>query len=430
MIRINKICIIGGGSTYTPEFVDGFIQRREQLDVGEIALHDISAERLELVGGLVKRMMAHAGLNTAITTYLDRPRAVEGADFIISQIRVGGVDARIRDEKIPLKYNVIGQETTGPGGFMKAMRTIPVTLDIARDVERYSPNAWYLNFTNPSGIITETLLKHTPLKVVGLCNNPINAIMAVAAFAGVPDEEVFLDWIGLNHLAWIRRVYVKGQMLDVEDLVKLATDNPFFPFEPDLIRLLGMAPIPYLTYYYYHDQMVESEKKAGKTRGEVVKEVEGDLLKMYADPKLVVKPPELMKRGGAYYSEMAVRLITSLLTDRRDVQIVITRNDGCILDLPEAVSVEVPCVVGRHGVSPLHIGHLPQVIRPLVQTVKAYEEYAVEAGVTGSRETALKALLTHPLVPSYTVAKALLEELLEANKKHLPQFFPGQKEEP
>jgi len=209
----------------------------------------------------------------------------------------------------------------------------------------------------------------------------------------------------------------------MDEILEMASHSEHMVFEPDLIRLLGMLPISYLSYYYYRDQAVEMAR-AGKTRGEVVKEVEADLLKMYADPKLVVKPPELMKRGGAYYSEMAVRLIHSLLTDRRDIHILITRNNGCIPDLSDAVAIEVPCIVGRHGLSPLHVGRLPAVIRPLVQTVKAYEEYAVEAGVTGSRETALKALLTHPLVPSYTVAKPMLDELLEANKSYLPQFFP------
>lgn len=428
MIRLDKITIVGGGSTYTPEFVDGFIQRREQLQVGEIALFDINAQRLELVGGMVRRMVEHAGLSTAIRTYTDRPAALEGASFIISQIRVGGMDARIRDEKIPLKYGVIGQETTGPGGFMKALRTIPVTLGIARDVETYAPQAWYLNFTNPSGIITEALLKHSQLKVIGLCNNPINAIMSIAAYAKVSDEDVFLDWVGLNHLAWIRAAYVKGQALTLEQLIELASQqSDHFPFEADLIRLLGMMPISYLAYYYNHDRRVDAAKATGKTRGEVVKEVEGDLLKMFLDPKLVVKPAELMKRGGAYYSEMAVRLIVSLLTDRRDVHIVIARNNGCIPDLPDPVSIEAPCLVGSHGISPLHVGRLPEVIRPLVQTVKAYEEYAVEAGVTGSRETALKALLTHPLVPSYSVAKAMLEELLQANMAYLPQFFPDER---
>lgn len=424
MIEIPKICIVGGGSTYTPEFVDGFIQRRAQLHVGEIALFDINASRLEVIGGMLRRMLAHASLDTRIGTYTQRPAAVEGAAFVISQLRVGGVDARIRDEKIPLQYNVIGQETTGPGGFANALRTIPATLDIAHDVERYAPDAWYLNFTNPSGIITETLLKHTALKVVGLCNNPINAIMAVAAYTGVSEDDVFLDWVGLNHLAWIRAAYVRGRALSLDEVLDMAAHSPDNAFEPDLVRLLGMMPIHYLVYFYYHDRMVQEVKAAGKTRGEVVKAVEGDLLQRYADPNLMVKPPELMLRGGAYYSEMAVRLITSLLTDKRDIQIVIARNQGTLVDLPDAVAVEVPCVIGRHGVSPLRCGRLPEIIRPLVTSVKAYEEYTVEAGVTGSREAALKALLVHPLVPSYAVAKPLLEELLEANRVYLPQFFP------
>ncbi|MBC7263651.1 MAG: 6-phospho-beta-glucosidase [Chloroflexi bacterium] len=422
MIRIAKVTVIGGGSTYTPEFVDGFIQRRDVLSVGEISLYDINPQRLELVGGLIKRMIAHAGLETRITLSTNRPAAVEGADFVISQIRVGGMEARIRDERIPLRYGVIGQETTGPGGFMNAMRTIPVTLEIAQDIARYAPQAWYLNFTNPSGIITECLLKHTTLKVVGLCNNPINAIRAVAQSFNVTDDDVFLDWVGLNHLAWIRTAYVKGRPLDIEELVQLA-NSEHFPFEPDLVRLLGMLPIGYLAYYYYHDLAVQKVRDAGRTRGEVVREVEEDLLRKYADPSLTVKPPELSMRGGALYSEMAVRLIVSLLTDRRDVQIVNTRNGGSIADLPDDVSIEAPCVVGAHGVTPLRVGRLPRIIRPLVQAVKAYEEYAVEAGMSGSRETALKALLTHPLVPSYPVAKAMLEEMLEANKDYLPQFI-------
>jgi len=426
--RIDKIAVIGGGSTYTPEFIDGFIQHREELEVGEIALYDINEERLQIVGGLARRMVEHAGLPTTITLTIDRPAAVEGAEFVISQIRVGGMEARIRDEKIPLKYNVIGQETTGPGGFMKALRTIPATLDIASDVERHAPDAWYLNFTNPSGIITETLIKHTPLKAVGLCNNPINYIRGIAEFLHVKDEEVFLDWVGLNHLAWIRGIYVRGENVLPKALkppiISQLANTPAFPFDAELLQALGMLPIGYLQYYYYHDRMVEKVKKAGKTRGEVVKELEEDILQKYADPKLVTKPPELSKRGGALYSEAAIRLILSLVTDRRDVQILNVKNEGSIKDLPDDVSVEVPCVVGKHGLSPLNCGWLPEVIRPLVLAVKAYEEYTVEAGVTGSREAALKALLVHPLVPSYPMAKALLDEMLEANRDYLPQFFP------
>jgi len=425
MTTIDKITVIGGGSTYTPEFVDGFIQHRDEVSVGEIVLYDINQERLSVVGGLVKRMVEHAGLESKVTLTTDRPAAVEGADFVLSQIRVGGMAARIRDEKIPLQHGVIGQETTGPGGTLKAWRTIPAVLDIARDVERYAPCAWYVNFTNPSGIITETLLKHTSLKVVGLCNNPINFVAAVAQFFGVPDDTVFLEWVGLNHVNWVRRVYVGGHDVTADLIDRIEQGIPEFPFDAELVRTLGVLPTWYLQYYYYHDRKVAEARAAGKTRGEVVAEVEGDLLGKYADPKLVIKPPELSKRGGALYSEAAIRLILSLVLDRRDVQIVDVRNEGAIEDLPDDGSVEVPCVVGAHGVTPLHMGPLPETIRSLCQTAKAWESWTVKAGVTGSRRAALMAMLVNPLVPSFDVARALLDDMLEANREYLPQFFPG-----
>jgi 6-phospho-beta-glucosidase len=229
MTVIGKIAVIGGGSTYTPEFVDGFIVHRDEVQVEEIALHDISAERLEVVGGLVERMVRHADLPTRITRTTDRAAALDGAAFVISQIRVGGMAARIRDEKIPLAHGVVGQETTGPGGTLKAWRTIPAVLDIARDVERRAPDAWLVNFTNPSGIITETLLKHTPLKVVGLCNNPINFTRLIAGLFGVPDEAVFLEWVGLNHVNWIRRVYVQGRDVSADLMARVREGAPLLP---------------------------------------------------------------------------------------------------------------------------------------------------------------------------------------------------------
>lgn len=425
MNTITKIAVIGGGSTYTPEFVDGFIQHRDEVRVEEIALHDIDAERLEIVGGLAERMVRHAGLETRITRTTDRRAAVEGAAFVISQIRVGGMAARIQDEKIPLKYGVIGQETTGPGGTLKAWRTIPVTLEIARDVERYAPDAWYINFTNPSGIITEALLKYTNVRAVGLCNNPINFTRLIAGLFGVSDGEVFLEWVGLNHVNWIRRAYVRGRDVTPELIERVARgEMPAYPFDGELVQALGVLPTWYLQYYYYPDRKVAEMQTAGKTRGETVAELERELLGKYADPNLVVKPPELSWRGGALYSEAAVRLILSLVLDRRDVQIVDVRNGGAIPDLPADGSVEVPCVVGAHGVIPLRMGPLPEAVRPLCQTVKAWETWTVEAGVTGSRRAALLAMLTNPLVPSADVARRLLEEMLEANRTYLPQFFP------
>jgi 6-phospho-beta-glucosidase len=423
---IEKITVIGGGSSYTPELIDGFIQHEKDLKVGEIALFDIDEERLNIVGGMAQRQVRYAEMDTKVTLNYDRPRAVEGAKFVLSSMRVGHMAARILDEKIPLKYGVIGQETTGPGGTLKAWRTIPVSLEIAKDMEKYAPDAWYINFTNPSGIMTEALLKYTNLNVVGLCNNPINTIAGMAEAFHVEPKDVFLEWMGMNHVNWVRKVYIKGQdvtqmLFDrLEEMMKIK-EMP--KFDPELIRTLGVLPTYYLQYYYYHPDRVREEKEAGKTRGEVVLEVEKDLLKMYADPKVLVKPPELMLRGGARYSEAAVNLILSLMLDRRDVQIVVARNGSCIADFPEDVSVEVPCVVGAHGVTPLMMGHFPESIRALAIQAKAWESAVVKAAVSGSRRDAVLAMLQNPLVPDYPTAVKLVDEMLEAHKVYLPQFF-------
>jgi len=424
---IEKLTVIGGGSSYTPEFVDGFIQHEQEVTLGEIALFDIDAHRLKVVGGMVQRMVQHAELETKVTLSQKRPEAVEGAQFVVSSMRIGQMAARIRDEKIPLKYGVLGQETTGPGGTLKAWRTIPVTLDTARDIAKYAPGAWYLNFTNPSGIITEALLKHTDLKVVGLCNNPINRQAEMASLFGAEESEVFLEWVGLNHANWIRRIYVRGKdvMPDLMGMLDGLTSHPELgQFDPELVQTLGVLPGSYLRYYYDHPNKVAEAKAAEKTRGEVVREVEKELLAKYADPNQVLKPAELSLRGGARYSEAAFRLILSLLLDRRDVQIVVTRNGTSLPDLPPDASVEVPCVVGAHGVTPLSMGRLPETIRPLCVQAKAWETWTVEAGVTGDRKAALMAMMTNPLVPSFEVAKALVDEMLEANRDYLPQFYP------
>jgi 6-phospho-beta-glucosidase len=424
--NLEKIAVIGGGSSYTPELIDGFIQNEKNLQVKEIALYDIDEERLKVVGGMAQRMVRYAELDTDITLTTERPRAVDGAKFVLSSMRVGKMAARIKDEKIPLKYNVIGQETTGPGGTFKALRTIPVTLDIARDMEKYAPDAWYINFTNPSGIMTEALLKHTNLNVVGLCNNPINFQAGMAQVFQVDRKDVFLEWMGLNHVNWVRRVFVKGKDVTpmiIERLEKIQDIEDFSEFHPDLIRTLGVIPTGYLRYYYYHPKQVKQAKDLKKSRGEVVLEVEKGLLKKYADPNTLTKPEELTQRGGARYSEAAVNLILSLMLDRRDVQIVVARNGNSIADLPPDASVEVPCVVGAHGVTPLVMGRLPESIRALCQQAKAWESATVKAAVSGSREDAILALLVNPQVPDYPTAVALADEMIEAHKDYLPQFF-------
>jgi 6-phospho-beta-glucosidase len=420
---------MGGGSSYTPELIGGFIDHEQDVAVGEIVLFDIDAERLNIVGGMAQRMVQHAELDTRVSLSLDRPAALEGANFVLSSMRVGQMPARIRDEKIPLKYGVVGQETTGPGGTLKAWRTIPVTLDIAREMADLAPEAWFVNFTNPSGIITEAILKHTDLKVVGLCNNPINIEAGLAQFFGAEPDQVFLEWVGLNHVNWIRRVFVQGRDVTGElmrRLEEIAQHEHFPRFDPELVRALGVFPTYYLQYYYSHPQKLAEARAAPKTRGEVVQEVEEALLKKYADPNQVVKPPELALRGGARYSEAAVRLILSLTLDRRDVQIVVTRNGNCLPDLLPDASVEVPCVIGAHGVTPLDMGPLPESIRALCQQAKAWESATVKAGVTGSRRDALLAMLQNPLVPSYEAAAGLVNEMLEANHAYLPQFFGGE----
>jgi 6-phospho-beta-glucosidase len=425
--KIEKLTYIGGGSSYTPEFIDGFIQKEEEVELGEFALQDIDEGRLNTVGGMVERMLRYKELDTKVTLHSSRQPAIEGAEFVVSAIRVGQMDARIQDEKIPLKYGVIGQETSGPGGTLKAWRTIPVALKIAEDMAKYAPGARFLNFTNPSGIITEAILNHSDVEAVGLCNVPITTQYGIAAHLGVEPGEIFLEWVGLNHINWIQSVYSQG--VDVtQDLIDKAAEAPDSMasslFAPDLVRALGVLPTWYQQYYYYHDKKVKEAKEAEKSRGEVVKEVEAELMNKYADENEFVKPPELSMRGGALYSEAALQLILSLMFDRRDIQILVTKNNGSIPDLPNEASVEVPCVVGAHGVTPLHMGPLPETIRALCQQAKAWETRTVEAGVSGDRSKALMAMVTNPLVPSYDVANALLDEMLPANKEYLPQFFP------
>jgi 6-phospho-beta-glucosidase len=425
-----KICVIGGGSTYMPELIEGFIDKQAELGLAMVTLMDIDQDRLRVVGGFAQRMIRAAGSPIELVLSTDRAQALEGARYVISQIRVGGNAQRVIDEEIPPRFGVVGQETTGPGGFAKALRTIPVMLSIAADMERLCPQAWLINFTNPSGLITEALATHSRVRVIGLCNLPVNMIYQVARYLGVPPGRISLDYVGLNHLSWMKGAYLDGQEVTEVVLAKAIEEasqaaEGRSPFSPQLIEMLGMLPCYYLRYYYHHDEVLEEQKKADKTRGEEVQEMEEKLLAMYADPHLVSKPKELEKRGGALYSTAAVSLIAAIVGKKNEVHIVNCRNRGALEDLPKGSVVEVPCVVGAAGPIPLTVGRLPVLVRGLVHSVKAYEELTIEAAVTGDRRTALQALVTHPLVPSFGVAKALLNNILEANREYLPQFFEG-----
>ncbi|HGT0469081.1 TPA: 6-phospho-beta-glucosidase [Clostridioides difficile] len=429
-----KIVTIGGGSSYTPELVEGFINRYEELPVKELWLVDIEdgKEKLEIVGNLAKRMVKKAGVDMKINLTLDRREALRDADFVTTQLRVGLLDARIKDETIPLFHGVMGQETNGAGGLFKALRTIPVIFDIIKDVEELCPNAWMVNFTNPTGIITEAVFKYTNFRrYIGLCNVPIHLKNDVAKLFNVESDRISMDFAGLNHM-----VYGLNVSLDGEDVTKEAIDKfvkadismqniKAIDFNAEFVKSLGAIPCPYHRYYYKTKEMLEDELrefKEGKARGQVVKELEEQLFELYKDEKLDVKPPQLEKRGGAYYSDAACNLISSIYNDKKDIQVVNTLNKGSIRDFKDEQAVEVSSVITKNGPKPISIGYLPDSVHGLVSQIKSFEVLAAKAAVYGDYESALLALCINPLIPSDDLAKTILDEMLEAHKDYLPRF--------
>ena len=418
-----KVTVVGGGSSYTPELVEGVIQRADELSVEELWLMDVDAGRLDIVGGFAERMLRAADCPIALHTTTDLDDAVEGARFVIAQIRVGGNEARIRDEKLGLRHGIVGQETTGVGGFACALRTIPKILDVARAIESKAPDATLVNFTNPSGIITEALHKHSDVEVIGLCNVPICVIRGVAAARDVPASSVRADCVGLNHLTWFTSVQVDGEDA-FEDAVKLYLaeldqDSAWNRLSPRIISVLGMIPNEYLKYYYATEEMLAEIKAKPLTRGEEVAQIEKNLLELYQDDKLEEKPVELAKRGGAFYSVAAIDLMASISSDKGDVQILDVPNQGAVPTFGDSVVVEVPCTVNRKGAKPILQEPPPLAIRGLIHCVKTYEQLTIEAAVERDRNAALMALVTHPLCPGAAGSEKLLEELLELNRADL-----------
>lgn len=433
-----KIVTIGGGSSYTPELVEGFIKRYDELPVRELWLVDIEEgkEKLDIVGNLAKRMVEKAGLPMEVHLTLDRREALKDADFVTTQMRVGLLDARIKDERIPLSHGVIGQETNGAGGMFKALRTIPVILDIDKDMSELCPDAWLINFTNPAGMVTEALMRYGTRKngkYIGLCNVPIGMEMAASKVLNVEHKDLEMTFAGLNHMVFGTKVSVKGKDRtdeliealakgEVGQIVKNISD---FSWNAEFIRGLGVMPCPYHKYYFQRDKMLDEELKEfskGQTRAEVVKGVEKDLFDLYKDSNLAIKPPQLEKRGGAYYSDAACRLITSIYNDKRDIQPVDTINNGAIKGIDNDSAVEVSCVITKDGPKPVEIGELPIAVRGLIQEIKTFERLVIEAAVEGNYEKAVLALTVNPLVASDALAKTLVDELLEAHKDYLPQF--------
>jgi 6-phospho-beta-glucosidase len=415
-----KVCVVGGGSTYTPELVEGFARRWPTLPVEELVLLDVDAERLSVVGGLARRILDESGWPGRLRLSTDRTEALTDAHYVVCQLRVGGQQARLVDETLPHEFGCIGQETTGAGGFAKALRTVPVVLELARELERVgAPDAWFVNFTNPVGIVTQALLD-AGHRSIGLCNVAIGLQRRIAAALGVEPDRVELEHVGLNHLTWERAVTVNG----IDRLPDLLGDDgerwaEHLDLPLDLMRTLHTLPSYYLRYYYLPDEVL-AEQLTGPPRAEQVMEIERTLLAMYRDPLLRNKPELLSERGGAFYSEAAAQLIESLHAGTGDVQVVDIRNAGTLDGLHDSDVVEVPARIDRSGATPLPQTPLAPELGGLVGQVKAYERLAARAAVNRDPQVALEALLANPLVASWGIAQRLLPRLLEANRDHLP----------
>ena len=411
-----KITVVGGGSTYTPELVDGFA--RLGFPVDEIALVDPDPDRLAVIAPLARRILARQGHPATITTTADPDAGIDGAGAVLFQLRIGGQDTRHVDETLPHACGCIGQETTGAGGLAKALRTVPVVLELAERVAKRAPEAWIVDFANPVGIVTRALLD-AGHRAVGLCNVAIGFQRRFAAGAGVAPEQVALDHFGLNHLTWIRGVRIDGEEV-LPQLLEQRLDELAEQIElpSPLLRRLGAIPSYYLRYYYQHDAVVQ-EQRGAETRGAAVAAMERQLLAMYADPALDHKPELLAQRGGAFYSEAAVNLLASLVADTGDVQVANVRNNGTMPFLGDDAVIEVPALIGAGGAVPLPLAPVPARYAGLIAHAGAYEELALDAALHGGRDRVFDALLTHPLVGQYDQAEKLTDLLLRENKDYL-----------
>ncbi len=431
-----KIVVIGAGSSYTPELIEGLIQRQHELPLRELWLVDIDDghEKMEIIAALTRRMLAKAGLGVRVETRLDREEALRGADYVCSQFRAGCLEARISDERISLKYGLIGQETNGLGGFANACRTIPIALQIAADMERLCPDAWLLNFTNPSGMVTEAVLRHSKIKAVGLCNVPVIMQKGVATLLESHDEQEFIMQVaGLNHFIFVRQIQHQGKDKLGEVIARLAQGHdplvprniPPFAWPKDLLTNLGMIPCAYLRYYYMSDDILKQElgEASGEgTRGEVVKAIEQQLFDLYRNPDLAEKPKALEGRGGQYYSEAACELMSAIHNDKRIIMHVNTRNNGAINGLPDECAVEVSSLITKSGPLPLNVAPFPQDTLRLLQLMKEFEQLTIEAAITGNRHTAWRALVLNPLITSGSKLEQALDEVIAAHPDLMSAF--------
>ncbi len=417
-----KIAVIGAGSTYTPELADGLIRRTASLPVSELVLMDIDARKLDIVGRLIQRMAAYAGVGFSVRLTMDLDDALRGSSFVMAQIRVGQLPARLLDERIPLAHGLIGQETTGIGGMLNALRTIPVMTRIARRMEAVCPDAWLINFSNPSGMVAEALLRHTGVKMLGLCNIPVTISAAIRKELNDPSASV--ESVGLNHLSWVTSVFSRGAER-LQDLIDVGfTGERGAPsFDAGCMRAAGGIPNSYLAYYYHRSEKLRAIREQPRTRAAICMGIEEDLLEEFGDDSLYIKPALLDERGGHLYSEAAVTLADSIWNDRGDVQVVNAQNRGVLPCLEADEVAELPFEIGKDGAAPvpLRSAGTPHM-HTLIRSVKAYERMTVEAAYTGDRDLAIAALLSHPLIMDYSHASRCFDELVCAHKAYLPQF--------
>ena len=430
-----KIATIGGGSSYTPELMEGFIKRYEELPIKEIWLVDVEVgrEKQEIVGAMAQRMWDASPYDVKVHTTLDREEALRDADFVTTQFRVGQLNARVKDERIPFSYGLLGQETNGAGGMFKAFRTIPVILEVVEDMKRLCANAWLINFANPSGMVTEAVLRYGKWdRVIGLCNVPVMAKMTEAIMLDRPVEDLIYKFAGVNHFHWHKVADKAGN--DVTPLIidKLyQEDNGLpknihgVPFYREQLDEMNMIPCGYHQYYYRAEEMLAhglEEYATVGTRAEQVKALEAELFELYKDPALNYKPKQLEERGGAYYSDAACETIASIYANKNTEIVVSTRNDGAVPDLPADCAVEVTAYLGAQGARNVAFGPLPTAERGWLQVMKAMELLTIEAAVTGIYALALQAFTINPLIPSGATAKQVMDELFVAHKAYLPQF--------
>ena len=418
-----KLAIIGAGSSYTPELLEKLFELRDTLPVSDICLMDIDTHRLEIMHGFSQRFMQNFGYDIHFSTTTDRVEAIKMADFVITQIRVGLNAARIQDEKIPLKYGLLGQETTGAGGFAKALRTIPAMLEIARDVETYNPDAWIINYTNPTGLVAEAVTKYTKAKIAALCGGGMHPANMLNKAFGIEHSRVKYDFFGLNHFNFSYNIMIDGRPVTDQEFERAA--ELVGSVNKEVIMKQRLIPSYYCQYFYHKGRMVQEEMESPQTRGENVQEIEKELFELYADPSVCTKPELLAKRGGGGYAETALGVINAIANNKDMWAVVNVPNKGAIPFLADDAVIETACIVNKSGIKPLTLDGIPSSVWGIVCAVKNYEQLAVEAAVEGNRDKALLALLAHPLIMDYDLACPMLDELLEANKRWLPQFYPS-----